>query len=82
MAPSPLEPKPQIADMGFLPQVRKLLRYTPTGGQRLLFSATLDHQVQHLVDEFLSSPITHSTAPVAAAVDTMTHYVFETTTCQ
>ena len=70
----------QMADMGFLPQVRKLLRYTPTGGQRLLFSATLDHQVQHLVDEFLSSPITHSTAPVAAAVDTMTHYVFETPT--
>lgn len=63
-----------MADMGFLPQVRKLLDATPRGGQRLLFSATLDGDVQKLVDRYMSNPVTHSTAPVGGAVDTMTHY--------
>lgn len=64
----------QMADMGFLPQVRRLLDLTPKTGQRLLFSATLDGDVQKLVDNYLTAPVTHSTAPVGASVDTMTHY--------
>lgn len=64
----------QMADMGFLPQVRSLLDYTPSGGQRLLFSATLDGDVDKLVKRYLDNPVTHSTAGVQAAVDTMTHY--------
>ncbi|AKK03093.1 DEAD/DEAH box helicase [Corynebacterium epidermidicanis] len=63
-----------MADMGFLPQVRKLLDLTPADGQRLLFSATLDGDVDKLVQRYLTNPITHSTAPVQAAVDTMAHY--------
>lgn len=64
----------QMADMGFLPQVRKLLSATPKGGQRLLFSATLDGDVDKLVRQFMHNPVTHSTAPVQAAVDSMEHY--------
>ncbi|MCZ9308693.1 DEAD/DEAH box helicase [Corynebacterium uberis] len=64
----------QMADMGFLPQVRKLLDLTPRDGQRLLFSATLDKEVDKLVARYLHNPVTHSTAPVGASVETMTHY--------
>ncbi len=64
----------QMADMGFLPQVRKLLDATPETGQRLLFSATLDGDVDKLVRRYLDDPVTHSTAPAAAAVESMEHY--------
>ena len=64
----------QMADMGFLPQVRNLLSETPQRGQRLLFSATLDGDVDKLVHQFMHDPVTHSTAPVQAAVDSMEHY--------
>lgn len=64
----------QMADMGFLPQVRKLLDRTPDNGQRLLFSATLDGDVEKLIARYMHDPVTHSTAPVEAAVDTMEHY--------
>jgi superfamily II DNA/RNA helicase len=50
----------QMADLGFLPIVRRLLEATPADGQRMLFSATLDAAIDVLVRRFLNNPATHS----------------------
>ncbi|HEY0813533.1 MAG TPA: DEAD/DEAH box helicase [Pseudonocardia sp.] len=65
----------RMADMGFLPQVRKILDLTPQAGQRLLFSATLDGDVGTLVRQYLSDPVTRSIASATAQVSTMEHHV-------
>ncbi len=70
-----LDEADQMADMGFLPEVREILGATRTDGQRLLFSATLDREVQSLVRQFLADHVTHSTEDGRASVDTMDHYV-------
>jgi superfamily II DNA/RNA helicase len=64
----------QMADMGFLPQVRAILDLTPKG-QRMLFSATLDGDVQQLVSRYLTDPVTHSVQSAKASVTTMDHHV-------
>ncbi|MGW1056674.1 DEAD/DEAH box helicase [Micromonospora rubida] len=70
-----LDEADQMADMGFLPEVTELLAKTPAGAQRLLFSATLDGDVDSLVRRFMTDPVTHSTAPATAAVSTMDHHL-------
>ncbi|NYF56401.1 DEAD/DEAH box helicase [Micromonospora purpureochromogenes] len=70
-----LDEADQMADMGFLPEVTELLAKTPAGGQRLLFSATLDGDVDSLVKRFMTDPVTHSTAPSTASVSTMDHHM-------
>ncbi|GAA0265066.1 DEAD/DEAH box helicase [Cryptosporangium japonicum] len=65
----------QMADMGFLPVVRGLLDQVRPDGQRLLFSATLDNDVDTIVREYLKDPVTHSLAPSTASVDTMEHHM-------
>jgi superfamily II DNA/RNA helicase len=70
-----LDEADQMADMGFLPEVTELLAKTPDSAQRLLFSATLDGDVDALVQRFMHDPVTHSTAPVEASVSTMDHHL-------
>ena len=65
----------RMSDMGFLPQVRRILDQTPTDGQRLLFSATLDNEVATLVERYLHDPLTRAVASAAAPVETMDHHV-------
>ncbi|QJY47261.1 DEAD/DEAH box helicase [Pseudonocardia broussonetiae] len=65
----------RMADMGFLPQVRRILDLTPADGQRLLFSATLDGEVGTLVRQYLTDPVTRSIASSTAQVETMDHHV-------
>lgn len=70
-----LDEADQMADMGFMPIVREILDCTKDGSQRLLFSATLDGDVDHLVKRYLNNPARHSLAAVHAPVDTMEHAV-------
>ncbi|HSA51539.1 MAG TPA: DEAD/DEAH box helicase [Yinghuangia sp.] len=70
-----LDEADQMADMGFMPQVTKLLDMIPAAGQRMLFSATLDSNVDRLVTRYLHDPVVHSVDPSAAAVTTMEHHV-------
>ncbi|MFE5941726.1 DEAD/DEAH box helicase [Streptomyces sp. NPDC056480] len=70
-----LDEADQMADMGFMPQVTELLDLVPAGGQRLLFSATLDRNVDLLVERYLTDPVVHSVDPSAASVSTMEHHV-------
>jgi len=65
----------QMADMGFLPQVREIMDLTDPKGQRLLFSATLDGDVDQLIRQYMHNPVTHSVAPATASVTTMDHHV-------
>jgi superfamily II DNA/RNA helicase len=70
-----LDEADHMADLGFLPGVRRLLSQTPKTGQRLLFSATLDKAIDALVKQFLTNPVTHEADSAQSPVATMTHHV-------
>ncbi|MGW6405252.1 DEAD/DEAH box helicase, partial [Streptomyces sp. NPDC055134] len=70
-----LDEADQMADMGFMPQVTALLDQVRREGQRMLFSATLDRNVDLLVRRYLHDPVVHSVDPSAGAVTTMEHHV-------
>jgi superfamily II DNA/RNA helicase len=70
-----LDEADHMADLGFLPVVRRLLDKTPRNGQRLLFSATLDGGVDVIVKRFLTNPVTHSVDSAQSPIAKMTHHV-------
>ncbi|GMA84878.1 hypothetical protein GCM10025868_01280 [Angustibacter aerolatus] len=70
-----LDEADHMADLGFLPGVKRLLDRTPTGTQRLLFSATLDNGVDVLVKRYLRNPVTHSVEAAKADTAAMEHHV-------
>ncbi|MGW1956076.1 DEAD/DEAH box helicase [Streptomyces sp. NPDC001920] len=70
-----LDEADQMADMGFMPQVTALLDQVGPDGQRLLFSATLDRNIDLLVRRYLHDPVVHSVDPSAGAVSTMEHHL-------
>lgn len=74
-----LDEADEMADMGFLPGVERLLGQIPADAQHMLFSATLDHGVDKVVERFLNDPKVHSVDDATSPVDEMTHHVFEIT---
>jgi superfamily II DNA/RNA helicase len=71
-----LDEADHLADLGFLPAVKRILDQTPAGGQRMLFSATLDRAVDLLVRRYLDNPVTHSVDSAEAAPPDLEHHAF------
>ena len=71
-----LDEADHMADLGFLPAVTRILDATPAGGQRMLFSATLDRDVERLVTRYLTSPALHAVAPASEPGPAADHQVF------
>ncbi|MBW3077741.1 DEAD/DEAH box helicase [Bifidobacterium sp. 81T8] len=72
-----LDEADEMADMGFLPPVKRILAQIRPDAQHMLFSATLDHGIDEVVREFLRDPKVHSVAEPEDAADMMEQYVFE-----
>ncbi|GII98475.1 superfamily II DNA/RNA helicase [Sediminihabitans luteus] len=70
-----LDEADHMADLGFLPGVKRIMDRTPKVGQRMLFSATLDNGVDQLVKRYLSNPVKHSVDDAASAPPKMTHHI-------
>ncbi|MFT4156971.1 MAG: DEAD/DEAH box helicase [Microbacterium sp.] len=70
-----LDEADHMADLGFLPGVTRILQATPAGGQRLLFSATLDRGIDTLAKRFLVNPVSHEVDEASVPVGEMTHRV-------
>ena len=76
---SVLDEADHMADLGFLPVVRRLLEATPPESQRMLFSATLDNAVDVLVRRFLSDPAVHSVDSATIVPGAMVHHLLTVT---
>jgi superfamily II DNA/RNA helicase len=71
-----LDEADQMCDLGFLPQVGEILDQVRSGGQTMLFSATLDGDVDELVRRYLRDPAVHAVDPSSASVSTIEHHLF------
>ena len=64
----------RMADMGFLPDVRRILDLTPSDRQTLLFSATLDKDVAALTRDYQSNPVRHEVGPETPNIQLLQHH--------
>ncbi|WP_406830393.1 DEAD/DEAH box helicase [Pedococcus sp. KACC 23699] len=71
-----LDEADHMADLGFLPGVKRILDKTPRDGQKLLFSATLDAGIDVIVKRYLSNPVTHQADSAQSPISTMSHHIF------
>ncbi len=70
-----LDEADQMSDLGFLPEVTELLDQVPAGGQRMLFSATMENEISTLVKRYLTDPVSHEVDSAQGNVTTMSHHV-------
>ncbi|MEV5019425.1 DEAD/DEAH box helicase [Streptomyces sp. NPDC053780] len=70
-----LDEADQMSDLGFMPEVTELLDQVPAGGQRMLFSATMENEIKTLVDRYLDNPVSHEVDAAQGAVTTMSHHI-------
>ncbi|MFF1930681.1 DEAD/DEAH box helicase [Streptomyces sp. NPDC058228] len=70
-----LDEADQMSDLGFLPEVTELLDQVPVGGQRMLFSATMENEIGTLVKRYLNNPVSHEVDSAQGNVTTMSHHV-------
>ncbi|WP_320773748.1 DEAD/DEAH box helicase [Streptomyces sp. CRN 30] len=70
-----LDEADQMSDLGFMPEVTELLDQVPAGGQRMLFSATMENEIKTLVDRYLTDPVSHEVDAAQGAVTTMSHHI-------
>ncbi|MER7923843.1 DEAD/DEAH box helicase [Streptomyces sp. NPDC096057] len=70
-----LDEADQMSDLGFLPEVTELLDQIPAGGQRMLFSATMENEISTLVKRYLTDEVTHEVDSAQGNVTTMSHHI-------
>lgn len=67
----------EMSNMGFLPQVHKIMRAVGGGHQTMLFSATLDYQVRNIVHKYMNDPVSHEVESKSVMVETSVHRFIE-----